>query len=107
MNELAGHASNDTNMDAVDREAMQAEMDALIEEIDDIAGRTEFNTQNLLGGEFKDKVFHLGANKGQSIEDSIEAMNAEAIGVEGLKINGQAEADAAMETIQDASEQVT
>src|SRR5699024_11853616 len=65
MNELAVQSSNDTNMDDVDREAMQAEMDALIEEIDDIAGRTEFNTQNLLGGEFKDKVFHIGANKGQ------------------------------------------
>jgi len=107
MNELAVQSSNDTNMDDVDREAMQAEMDALIEEIDDIAGRTEFNTQNLLGGEFKDKVFHIGANKGQSIEVSIEAMNAEAIGVEGLKINGQAEADAAIETIQDAINQVS
>src|SRR5699024_4832498 len=30
MNDLAVQASNDTNMDDVDREAMQAEMDALI-----------------------------------------------------------------------------
>src|SRR5699024_1774614 len=72
-----------------------------------IAGRTEFNTQNLLGGEFTDKVFHIGANKGQSIEVSIDKMNAEAIGVDGLKIDGQVEADAAIETIQNAINQVS
>src|SRR5699024_10978947 len=65
----------------VDREAMQAEMDALIDEIDDIAGRTEFNTQNLLDRDFTDKVFHIGANEGQAIIVSIDAMNAEAIGI--------------------------
>src|SRR5690625_3263781 len=102
MNELAVQSANDTNMDKVDREAMQSEMDALIDEIDDIAGRTEFNTQNLLGGEFTDKVFHIGANEGQAIKVSIEAMDAEAIGVEGLSISGQSEADAAITTIQEA-----
>lgn len=81
MNELAVQSSNDTNMDDVDREAMQAEMDALIEEIDDIAGRTEFNTQNLLGGEFTDKTFHIGANGGQSITVSIDEMSAAGIGI--------------------------
>src|SRR5699024_562163 len=91
MNELAVQSANDTNMDDVDREAMQSEMDALIEEINDIADRTEFNTQNLLGGEFENKVFHIGANKGQAIEVSIKAMNAEAIGVEGLEISGRSE----------------
>src|SRR5699024_12561877 len=58
-------------------------------------------------GEVKDKVSHNSANKRQSNEDSIEAMNAEAIGVEGFKINGQAEADAAIETIQDEINQVS
>src|SRR5699024_6681191 len=107
MNELAVQSANDTNMDDVDREAMQSELDGLIEEIDDIAGRTEFNTQNLLGGEFENKVFHIGANKGQSIEVSIEAMDADAIGVEGLDISTQEAADAAIETIQDAINQVS
>src|SRR5699024_1631248 len=34
MNELAVQSANDTNMTEVDREAMQSELDALIEEID-------------------------------------------------------------------------
>ena len=113
MNELAVQASNDTNMNDVDREAMQAEMDALIDEIDDIAGRTEFNTQNLLNGDFKDKVFHIGANEGQSITVSIDKMDAEAIEVAGLATTGEGEgatgalltqdgADKAITTIQEA-----
>ena len=84
MNELAVQSANDTNMDAVDREAMQEEINALMEEIDEIANsRTEFNTQKLLDGSFKDKVFHIGANKGQSITVSIEKMDTEAIGLAG------------------------
>ena len=107
MRELAVQSSNDTNMNEVDREAMQSELDALIEEIDEIAKRTEFNTQNLLGGEFENKKFHIGANKGQSIEVSIEAMNAEGIGVKDLKINSQETADSAIETIQTAIDKVS
>lgn len=83
MNELAVQSSSDTNIDKNDREAMQEEMNALIEEIDAIAGRTEFNTQNLLGGEFTNKVFHIGANQGQNISVSIDAMDAAGIGLNG------------------------
>ncbi|BAM48020.1 flagellin N-terminal helical domain-containing protein [Amphibacillus xylanus] len=81
MNELAVQASNDTNMNVVDRDAMQEELNALIEEINDIAGRTEFNTQNLLGGKFTGKVFHIGANQGQNMTVSIDAMDASSIGI--------------------------
>src|SRR5690625_4604170 len=53
MRELAVQSANDTNMDEVDRQAMQEELDALVEEINDIAGRTEFNTQTLIDGSFQ------------------------------------------------------
>lgn len=82
MRELAVQSSSDTNEDSVDRKAMQEELSALVAEIDDIAGRTEFNTQNLLGGDFKNKTFHIGANQGQNITVSIDAMDASAIGVQ-------------------------
>lgn len=49
MNELAVKASNGT-MTTEDREAIQAEIDALSKEINRIAEDTEYNTQNLLGG---------------------------------------------------------
>src|SRR5699024_798563 len=80
MNELAVQASSDTNMDEVDREALQDELNALVEEINDIASRTEFNTQNLLSGDFEG-VFHIGANQGQNMDVSIDAMDAEGIGL--------------------------
>src|SRR5690625_1029141 len=87
MNELAVQAANDTNMDDVDREAMQGELKELLAEIDEIANsRTEFNTQKLLNGSFEDKIFHIGANQGQSITVSIDAMHADAIGLNGVEL---------------------
>src|SRR5690625_1807954 len=81
MRELAVQSSSDTNESDVDRKAMQEELEALTAEINDIAGRTEFNTQNLLGGNFTNKTFHIGANQGQNITVSIDAMNADGIGL--------------------------
>ena len=107
MNELAVQSANDTNMDDVDREAMQEELDALVEEIDAIAGRTEFNTQNLLGGEFTNKVFHIGANQDQSITVSIDAMDAEGIGVDGLATGEDDEATGGISTQEDANAAIT
>ena len=82
MRELAVQSSSDTNIDEVDREAMQQELEALTAEINDIAGRTEFNTQKLIDGSFTNKVFHIGANQGQNITVEIAAMNAEGIGLD-------------------------
>ncbi|WP_077296578.1 flagellin [Virgibacillus pantothenticus] len=87
MNELAVQSANDTNMDDVDREAMQEEMDALMEEIDQIAQeRTEFNTQKLLDGTFSG-VFQIGANAGQTLSVDIEAMDTAGIGLGGTATN--------------------
>ncbi|EOD00373.1 flagellin [Caldisalinibacter kiritimatiensis] len=58
MRELAVQATNDTNVDA-DRQALQDEIDQLVDEIDRIANTTEFNTKNLLNGSL-----------GVSVEDS-------------------------------------
>ncbi|MGB4632307.1 MAG: flagellin [Tepidanaerobacteraceae bacterium] len=81
MRELAVQSANDTNID-VDRSEIQKEIDQLTAEITRIAETTEFNTKNLLGGEFKG-IFHIGANEGQNIELSINDMSAAALGVEG------------------------
>src|SRR5690606_36420151 len=75
MRELAVQAANDTNT-AEDREALQAEIEQLIEEIDRIAENTEFNTQPLLDGSASGLTFHIGANEGQSITLDIEDMSA-------------------------------
>ena len=74
MNELATQAANDTNT-TVDRNAVQAEMDALTSEIDRIRSTTQFNTQNLLDGNFSGKNLQIGSLEGQNITISISNMD--------------------------------
>jgi flagellin len=49
MRELANQAANDTNTTA-DRQAIQTETNALIEQLNNIGDTTEFNTKKLLNG---------------------------------------------------------
>ncbi|MGG3844717.1 flagellin Hag [Aeribacillus composti] len=111
MRELAVQAANDTNVTA-DRTAIQDEINALVSEINRIAGNTEFNTQNLLDGTFSGKKFHIGANSGQSITVTIGTMNASALGTTALKIasvkvDTVTNANAAITAIDKAIEQVS
>jgi flagellin len=101
MRELAVQSANDTNV-ASDRTAIQAEVDALASEITRIATNTEFNTQKLLSGGFSAKVFHIGANSGQSISLTISNMDAGALTVDGLDVTTQTGADGAIKTVNDA-----
>lgn len=80
MNELAVQGANDTNQD-IDRDAINEELDALTEELDRISQTTQFNKQNLLDGNFKDKNLQVGANANQKIAISIENMNADSLGL--------------------------
>lgn len=66
MNELAIKAANGTMSD-VDRKAVQDEVNQLIKEIDRVANDTEYNTQNLLGGE--------QAMKGYTDNDKLKVTN--------------------------------
>ena len=105
MRELAVQAASDTNTET-DRAELQKEVDQLVEELTRIAENTEFNTQNLLGGEFN-ATFHIGANEGQNIEISIGDMSAEGLGVANIDISEQSTADAAITTINNAIETVS
>ncbi|MEY8303840.1 flagellin N-terminal helical domain-containing protein [Anaerosalibacter bizertensis] len=82
MRELAVQSANDTNV-GVDRNEIQKEVDQLSAELTRIADTTEFNTQNLLGGDFKAK-FHVGANSKQNVDLDINAMGAKALKVAGF-----------------------
>ena len=85
MNELATQAANDTNTTA-DRGAIQAEINQLTSEINRISSTTQFNTQNLIDGNFQGKSLQVGALSGQAITISIKAMSAGKIGVSGLQV---------------------
>lgn len=83
MRELAVQSSNGTNTDD-DRKEIQKEINALADEITRIAEDTQFNTMELLDGSFKSVKFHIGANTNQSLSLSIEAMDADTLGVGGV-----------------------
>lgn len=77
--ELAVQASNDTST-ADDRKEIQKEVNQLLEEIDSIAGKTEFNGQKVLDGSYTGKKFHVGANEGQVIDIAISNMQTSQLG---------------------------
>lgn len=106
MNELATQAANDTNT-STDRGAIQKEIDQLTEEIDRIRSTTQFNTQNLLDGNFTGKKLQVGSLKDQSITLSISNMDATSLKVNSLSVTSFTSAGTAMKAIQDAIDSVS
>src|SRR6478735_4138261 len=66
MRELAVQSSNATNS-ATDRAALQAEVVQLKEEIDRVAGSSNFNGTKLLDGSFTSAKFQVGADANEGI----------------------------------------
>ncbi len=66
MRELAVQSANATN-NQTDRDALQAEVAQLKEEIGRVATTTKFNGTSLLDGSFTAKQFQVGANSGETI----------------------------------------
>jgi flagellin len=97
MRELAVQAANDTNTTA-DRTNLNAEVVQLQSEIDRIANNTEFNTKKLLDGSLAGITFHIGANAGQSMTLTINAMDQAGLQVDNTKVDltTQAKADTAI-----------
>ncbi|UTR14526.1 flagellin [Salipaludibacillus sp. LMS25] len=113
MRELAVQAANDT-YELEDRETIQQEIDELVNEINSIAEKTEFNTKDLLNGNeatgdaFLTLVFQIGANAGQSVDIEIPKMNATELGLADaagditLSVTTREDASQAIETLSDA-----
>jgi flagellin len=106
MNELSTQAANDTNTDK-DRLAIKAEIDQLVSEIDRIQSTTQFNTMNLLDGNFTGKNLQVGALSGQNIAISIGSMHSSKLGVNSLSVSDNAAAGASMKAVQSAIELVS
>ena len=111
MNELAIKASNGTNTSA-DRKAIQAEVSALVSEIGRVQQSTQFNTLNLLNGEFSTdggKALQVGAasNTQQQIKIYISNMDASHLGVKDVCMTSQDKARAAIASITQAIAKVS
>ena len=66
MRELSVQSGNATNS-KTDREALQAELKQLRDEVDRVAKTTSFNGKKVLDGSFTGAVFQVGANSGDNI----------------------------------------
>lgn len=88
MRELTVQAGNTGTQQAEDLGAIKDEMDALIEEIDGISNRTEFNGKKLLDGTNSTDgfTFQIGANAGQQLNVKIDSMSSTALGVNALDV---------------------
>lgn len=80
IRELSVQSANATNSQS-DRDALQAEVGQLVDEIDRVANQTTFNGTKLLDGSFTSKLFQVGSDAGQTIGiNSIVDANVAALG---------------------------
>ena len=119
MNELAVQAANGTNSND-DRAALDAEVQELVTEINRVSTTTKFNELYLLNGTGTSTGnaagtmalkfgLHVGTDSGETnrITVAITAMNASAIGLNGVAITSEAAATAAIVKISNAIQYVS
>jgi flagellin len=113
MNTLAVESANGTYQDDPDRTNLQAEVNALVSEINRIASSTNFNQINLLNGDHATAesaiTLQIGSDNdpAQQITLTIAAMTAVALDVADLSVGTQATAQTAINTIKAAIQDVT
>lgn len=79
IRELALQSANDTNS-ALDRQALNAEVKQLLQEIDSVAEGAAFNGRKLLDGSFERATFQTGANVGDTISFTIAEASLDTLG---------------------------
>ncbi len=83
MRSLASQAATGTN-NSTDLGALQAEMNQYTQQISQVTNDTNFNTLNLLGGNFQGQSIQIGADQNQALQVGIAAADAYSLGVTGL-----------------------
>ena len=84
MRELAVQSANGTNSSS-DRASLQLEVSQLKDELNRIAGTTQFNGMNVLDGSLSNTQFQVGANAYQTINVSIASSKGTDIGNYGAQ----------------------
>ena len=79
LRELSVQSANATNTSS-DRASLQEEASQLLQEINRVAGQTEFNGTKLLDGSFKNQSFQIGANAGQQISVTMNSATISKLG---------------------------
>src|SRR5690625_475688 len=84
IRELSVQAGNGTLNDK-DRDAIQAEIDQRLDEIDRIGAQTNFNGISLLG-ESRSLNIQVGANDGDTIAIQLEGVSRRTLGLDGFSV---------------------
>ncbi|KZZ31574.1 flagellin [Oleiphilus sp. HI0086] len=79
IRDLALQSANGTNS-AIDRQALDQEVQQLKAEIERVSLQTNFNGTNLLDGSFSGVTFQIGSNEGESVTVSIEGATVDKLG---------------------------
>ncbi|EAL3893546.1 flagellin [Campylobacter lari] len=72
------------------RNMLQADINRLMEQLDNIANQTSFNGKQLLSGGFVNQEFQIGSQSNQSVKASIGATQSSKIGVTRFETGSQA-----------------
>ena len=87
MRELSVQAANDTNSSS-NRASIQKEVDQLYSELDRIAETTQFNGINLLDGSSGSTTLQIGANSGETLSFSIDAVTTKDLNLNAVSSTG-------------------
>ncbi|WP_285895253.1 flagellin hook IN motif-containing protein, partial [Campylobacter jejuni] len=71
------------------RTMLQADINRLMEELDNIANTTSFNGKQLLSGSFTNQEFQIGSSSNQTVKASIGATQSSKIGVTRFETGSQ------------------
>jgi len=99
-------AANDT-LTTTDRNNIQVEITQMIAEIDRISDTAQFNKLNPLKGEIDPATLHVGPYGGDTIEISIASTTSTILGIDGLSVTTQADAEAAIALVGESIETTT
>lgn len=111
MTELSIQSANDTNTDS-DRQAIQAEINQLKLQIDDITAKTSFNTLPIFNGSGSGNDplklwIQSGAKDMEGMDIEIDKMNTEILGIDDADVSTRDGAEDAIGAIQGALEKVS
>ncbi|MDE6181734.1 MAG: flagellin [Eubacteriales bacterium] len=103
MRELAIQGATDTVTDE-DRKLIQQEIDQLVEEIDSVSERVEFNERTLLNDKYGSLIFQVGEKEGMELTFDLKNMNSESLGLSTL--NGTVKDNIKYLTVQDCEKAI-
>ncbi|MFC1619759.1 flagellin [Candidatus Neomarinimicrobiota bacterium] len=89
----------DDSYTSTQRTAIQNQIDALVEEIDDIVEETTYQDTALIDGSFASKLFQTGASAGDTFSVTLLSADSAALSVNSLSVSDAAAASTAISTI--------